>query len=252
MLTPASRPFKQSCKRLSRFISTQLSCFPGWLKSKELSQSEFKAMCDSAVILEQDAHGIKVLRLNSGDILKIFRLKRFFSSARLYSYARRFCRNAERLHKCNVLTVNIQQLFHLVGTNSSAVLYQPLPGNTVRELLRADMLDEHQLIELGAYIARLHDLGIYFRSLHFGNIVLTRDNKWGLIDIADMRILSGRLNCRRRLRNFHHLCRIKSDFVVMGHRMALLVAGYLQESRLSDRCKARVKRFFESHESQAV
>src|SRR3546814_1712970 len=80
--------------------------FSLWMQgSQELSPAEFQQLCASAEILEQDAHGLKVLKLPNGDMLKIFRVKRVISSARLYSFARRFCRNSARLHRLHNPTV---------------------------------------------------------------------------------------------------------------------------------------------------
>jgi hypothetical protein len=42
--------------------------------------------------------------------------------------------------------------------------------------------------QLTLFIIRLHDLGMYFRSLHIGNVVITPDGRIGLIDFADLRI----------------------------------------------------------------
>jgi len=52
---------------------------------------------------------------------------------------------------------------------------------------------------------------VYFRSLHFGNVVLTPDNTLGLIDIADLRCQKRTLSDSKRLRNFAHLLRYKED-----------------------------------------
>ena len=59
-------------------------------QSGALSAAELERLCTGAEVLEQDAHGLKVLRLPDGDMLKLFRVKRRWSSARLYSI--RSCR----------------------------------------------------------------------------------------------------------------------------------------------------------------
>ena len=216
--------------------------FNNRLESLELTVAEFRAICATAEILEQDSHGIKVLRLPNGDILKIFRVKRLISSARLYSYARRFCKNAERLRKRDIPTVTIKQLYHLAGTSSSAVLYAPVPGYTVRDLVREQGMDELCMARLGAFIASLHDLGIYFRSLHFGNVVLMPNNQFGLIDIADLRILPCPLGFNRRIRNFYHVCRLKDDMSQLGSsRWNILLDSYLKHSNLDGRRADRIK-----------
>jgi RIO-like serine/threonine protein kinase len=53
----------------------------------------------------------------------------------------------------------------------------------------------------------LHGAGIYFRSLHLGNIVVTPDNEMGLIDVADMRFLRAPLNAELARRNLQHFAR---------------------------------------------
>lgn len=52
---------------------------------------------------------------------------------------------------------------------------------------------------------------MYFRSLHFGNVVQTPENQLGLIDIADLRCQRRALSDSKRLRNFAHLLRYKQD-----------------------------------------
>lgn len=212
-------------------MSLGFSFFTGRLKSQGLSQEELRALSASAEILEQDAHGPKVLRLQNGNILKIFRVKRLISSARFYSYARRFCRNAERLRKLGIPSVAVKQLFHFQNTTNSAVLYAPLDGKTLRELARTNRLEEHLLRKLGIFIAKLHNLGIYFRSLHFGNIVLTPDDELGLIDIADMKIFPWSLSCGRRVRNFNHLCRPHEDMAnLRPNGWQVMQESYLSQS----------------------
>lgn len=204
-------------------------------KSQELSPAEFQRLCASAEILEQDAHGLKVLKLENGDMLKIFRVKRAFSSARIYSYARRFCSNANRLRKLGIPTVTPKQLFHFSDSTNSAVLYAPLQGATVRELSRIRKMEESLLISLGGFIAKLHSLGIYFRSLHFGNIILTPEGEFGLIDVADMLFFRRGLSCGRRSRNFRHVRRVSEDMRNLGSRgWEVLMDGYLIHNASAD------------------
>ena len=176
-------------------------------KSLKISPEEFQRLCINAEILEQDEHGIKVFRLGNGDILKVFRVKNIVSSARIYSYARQFCRNAYRLQNLGVATVSIKQLFHFENSTNTAVLYDPLPGKTLWQVFAAKELNQPLLAKLGEFVARLHQKGIYFRSLHLGNIVLTPEGELGLIDISDMSIFPWELGCYRKLRNFRQMLR---------------------------------------------
>jgi serine/threonine protein kinase len=189
----------------------------GWLrKSRLMTPDEFARLKTGAEVLEQDAHGIKVLRLPSGDILKLFRVKRLVSSARLYSHARSFCRNAERLHALGVPTVTVRQLFHFPDGIHSAVLYEPLPGMTLRQLALAGPLDTVLLKRIAEFVESLHREGVLFRSLHFGNILQTPSGQLGLIDIADLGVRPFPLGCAARLRNFRHLCRLAPDRRAFG------------------------------------
>lgn len=209
--------------------------------SEALSSAAFEALCAGAEILEQDARGLKVLRLADGNILKLFRVKHLISSARLYSYARQFCRNAERLRVLDIPTVDVLALYHFNDTSDSAVLYRPLPGQTIRQLASAKALDVALLEQLGAFISQLHDRGIYFRSLHMGNIVHTPGGRLGLIDVADMSIYPWRLRCGRRLRNLRHISRLQEDMRQLETaQWDAIWRGYFEGSQVGQRCHDRL------------
>lgn len=204
--------------------------------SQLLSEAEFERMRQHGEVLEQDTRGIKVIRLADGNMLKIFYVTRLFSSARLYSYARRFYRNAIRLQQLGIPTVQVSQLLHFANSSNTAVLYQPLPGQTLKQLL---FFDDGITAEIaagaGKFIARLHHLGIYFRSLHFGNIVLKPDGEFGLIDIADMSISRKSLRWSKRRRNFRHLHRYADDIEKLGvDAWHVFLQNYSSESEQLD------------------
>ena len=193
--------------------------FTGWLrKSLRLTAVEFEQIKSNAQVLEKDAHGIKVLRLPDGDILKLFRVKHLISSARLFSHARSFCRNADRLGALGIPTVKIKQLFGLTNSSNAAVLYQPLEGRILRQIALSEGLSETTLQQFGAFVAGLHSRGVYFRSLHLGNVVVTGNGEFGLIDIADLSIRPWGLFFSERLRNFRHICRLEEDRVHIGQQ----------------------------------
>ena len=160
-------------------------------------------MTEGARILEQDSFGPKVYRLRDGNMLKLFRRKRLLSSALLRPHSQRFCTNATALRERGIPTLQPLCLYRLDDPAWTAVLYRPLPGETLSQLLRDDDLSWTALQpELARFINRLHDSGVYFRSLRLGNIVRTPDGTLGLIDIADLQIrrrpLGGRLIQRNR------------------------------------------------------
>jgi hypothetical protein len=151
------------------------------------------AMLDELIIgariLEQDSFGPKVYQLRDGNMLKLFRRKRLLSSALLRPHSRRFCANATALQALGIPTLQPLYLYRLGDPAWTAVLYRPLPGETLSQLLRENDLSWMTLQpELARFINHLHASGVYFRSLHLGNIVRTPNGQLGLIDIADLQI----------------------------------------------------------------
>lgn len=162
-------------------------------------------MIEGARILEQDSFGPKVYRLRDGNMLKLFRRKRLLSSALLRPHSRRFCANAAALQKLGIPTLQPLRLYRLEDPGKTVVLYQPLPGETLSQLLRDNEVSWATLQpELAHFINRLHDSGVYFRSLHLGNIVRTPDGQLGLIDIADLQFRRRPLGRHLIRRNREH------------------------------------------------
>ena len=57
---------------------------------KKLDIIPYQQLLESAIIMERDGHGAKVLVLPDGNLVKIFRRKSWLSSALLFPYAQRF------------------------------------------------------------------------------------------------------------------------------------------------------------------
>lgn len=174
----------------------------------EKSAEEYKALREDATVVSKDEHGDKVLLLADGTYLKLFRIKRLLTSARINPYWRRFVDNAGRLQQLGIPTVNVIDVFKIPAISRTGVHYRPLPGASLREI---DALDESLVESLGRFIGELHDKGVYLRSMHLGNVVKTPEGDLGLIDIADMKTRRGPLSLGMRLRNFRHLARYSQD-----------------------------------------
>lgn len=203
------------------------------MKSQLMTEAELAQTQASGKTLEQDERGVKVTLLPDGNILKVFRLRGWFTSSLIYSNARSFCRNAQRLHERNIPTVNIIQLVHFKYSTNTAVLYQPLVGETLSALIKNKQLTHKHCMALGVFIAKLHELGIHFKSLHFGNIVLSLQENFGLIDIADMRIFPWALNVSTRLRGFKRLLRYQQDIQLLGKsNLAIMLNAYVDAAQL--------------------
>lgn len=185
--------------------------------TKALSDGELSALTIGAQILEEDSLGPKVYRLADGTFLKLFRRKRLLSSALLYPYSIRFWENAERLKRLGIPTLTPIHLYRLEEASLSAVLYRPLPGKTLKDLYleNPDAFPEH-LPKLIDFIRMLHRNGIYFRSLHLGNIVLTPQGALGLIDIADLSFQRRPLSRAKAKRNLAHFSRPLESMGISG------------------------------------
>jgi hypothetical protein len=194
---------------------------------KKLSKEGYLTLREGAKIIEADSHGDKVLLLTDGTYLKLFRVKRLLTSARFSPYSKRFAKNAKKLIKLGILTVNVNQLYRIPSIRRTAVHYYPLPGTALRKL--PDGIDLVLADKLGKFIREPHDKGIYFRSLHLGNIVLTPENKLGLIDISDMRVYEKTLPAKLRIRNFMHMSRYADDNAATKKHYQSMVSGYFNK-----------------------
>lgn len=199
---------------------------------QRISSDQYQQLRAGARVIEADGHGDKVLLLQDGSFLKLFRRKRLLSSALLWPYARRFANNAQRLAELGIPTLKVIALYRLQEPARHLVHYQPLPGVTLRQLRRdAEACPEKLFEQLGGFVARLHGMGVYFRSIHLGNVVLTPDNQLGLIDLADLKVRRRPLGTALRLRNFRHMLRDAEDRQwLLGEAQGSFVEGYCQES----------------------
>ncbi|MHC8322696.1 BUD32 family EKC/KEOPS complex subunit [Pseudomonas sp. GB2N2] len=178
------------------------------MQCSRLPQAALIQIIDGARVLEADSYGAKVYLLRDGNILKVFRRKRIFSSALFRPYSKRFIDNAVKLQKLGVPTLQVLKYYQLEAPGMTAVLYQPLPGETLSQIASKENFTWAQALpDLAGLIRSLHQSGIYFRSLHLGNIVITPDHRMGLIDVADMRFMRGPLPRRLIKRNLQHFAR---------------------------------------------
>jgi len=173
-----------------------------------LPHAALTQMVEGARVLEADSFGPKVFLLPDGNILKLFRRKRLLSSALFRPYSKRFIENAAQLEKLGIPTLQTLKFHQLETPGMTAVLYRPLPGETLRQIAAKAGFDWQQALPaLTLFIRQLHSAGVYFRSLHLGNIVVTPDNQYGLIDVADMRFTRGPLPPHLVKRNLQHFAR---------------------------------------------
>jgi serine/threonine protein kinase len=198
-----------------------------------VTAKEFQDWLSHGEVLEKDSHGAKVIRLVDGRLLKIFRSRRLPLLARLRPDAARFADRASRLQALGIQTPTICEICWIDRSKLvSACLYEPLAGQSLDCLFR-DSREEFALLlpQLAAYIRRLHQRGIYFRSLHLGNILRTPNDDFGLIDFLDIRFKSRPLGRMLIRRNFQHLRTYLQRRKVENFPWEELIAAYKAASR---------------------
>jgi len=185
-------------------------------ETRKLSLQRYNNILAVANVIEHDMHGPKVIRMPDNVIVKIFRLKRLFSSAQLWPYAKRFRDNSWKLRELGIPTVSVKNMFYCKEAKRHLVSYPMIEGQTLRSIAEKEK-DNHELIaRLIDFIVLLHYKGVFFRSLHMGNIIIQPDNSFALIDIADMRIKKRPLSIKKRARNFNHLLRYDVERHLIG------------------------------------
>jgi len=199
------------------------------MQVQKLSATALQQLSSDAQVIEEDGLGPKVLRLSDGSFLKLFRRRRWYTSGSFNPYSERFAVNSEQLRRMGIPTPQVLNLYRL-DDGSSAVHYTPLPGHTLRQVLQGITAPavRHALVErFGKFMASLHEQGVYFRSLHLGNVLVLEDGEFGLIDLADLRIYPSPLSLSLRQRNLRHMQRYTVDrrWLFEDHLEALL-QGY--------------------------
>jgi tRNA A-37 threonylcarbamoyl transferase component Bud32 len=203
-------------------------------RMRALAYSDYQALRRDAEVIEADFFGDKVLRLADGNFMKLFRRKRLISSAAFFPYAKRFANNASTLRKRGIPCPHVLATYRVSDIARDVVHYEPLPGKTLRQLIaETDHFNDPALIgQFGRFVAELHNQGIYFRSLHLGNVVMTPDHTLGLIDIADMKALRRPLRKSLCLRNFQHMRRYTHDHAWLLQRNGeLFFESYIEHSQ---------------------
>lgn len=171
-----------------------------------VSANQLQNWLSTGEVLERDSHGPKVVRLTDGSFLKIFRSRRPLL-ARWRPEAKRFVHNAARLKALGITTPQMIECMWLNRDQGiNACLYVPLEGMPLDCLYKQQRERFDALLPaFAAYIRQLHASGIYFRSLHLGNVLVLPKGGFGLIDFLDLRVKRGPLKKGLVRRNFVHL-----------------------------------------------
>ena len=187
-------------------------------------------------MISADQYGDKVLLRSDGLVLKLFRRKRLISSATIWPYAKRFARAAKRLRDLGVTTVDVSAVYRVRSIGRDVVVYRHLDGEPLRGALADAARTQALLGRFTGHLVQLHGQGVYFRSIHFGNVIVLANGGFGLIDVSETRFSRGALNPRKRARNFKHLLRYSEDVAALQQfGTDQFVRNYLEHVQLSNR-----------------
>ena len=181
---------------------------------KEITSDAFQKLCKDAAILVDTRHGPKVLETKDQHIIKIFRPRKRISSANFKPRALQFMKNAEALARLGMPSLNVNEARHCPEENLQFVTYAKEAGDEIRTIAERDPTI---LNELPAFMAMLHQKGIFFRGIHLGNVLKKPDGQFCLIDFVDLKVIGKPLNVWRRARNLKHLLHDHSDQTTFQH-----------------------------------
>ena len=214
---------------------------------EKLSNEQYQQLIEGAVVIEEDGSGIKVLDTQKGEMIKLFRLKRLLSSALLKPYAVRFVANAKQLNSLGITTITINRLLWCQSIKRHIVVYQRLAGELLRDVLNDPAENTEEIFrQFGAFVAQLHNKGVYFRSAHLKNILVLPNGGFGLIDISDMQIKRSSLKMSLCQRNFQHILRYQEDKVLAQPYFDSFVSSYTTASQLDENNSNKIKQTVQS------
>lgn len=187
----------------------------------------------STVIKEHDTtKAPKVLTFADDEIIKIFYpKKKWLTSNWLNPRAKRFARNAIYLKRNGVHAPEVTKLNYCPELKIHVLHYKKISGQEIRTLVQEDA--NAMLRKVIIFIANLHEKGIFFRSIHLGNIIYCNE-QISLIDITDVRFKKKPLNYFLRLRNLKHLlCNREDRGVWKSFGSEECLAIYFEHTHLS-------------------
>ena len=207
-----------------------------------MSALEYNQLIQGATELERDRHGVKVLLSSDKMVIKLIRIKRWFSLSTIYPYSIRFQRNSKRLIAMGIACVQVKRVFYCHHVRRHGIIYPLLEGDSLKDIAGRNLFSEDLFQRLAEFIALLHRKGIFFRSLHLGNILLLPNGGFGLIDVADMRFSMGPLRVDQRRRNFRHLLRNQEQLNIFTQfGLGCFLDMYIQAAGLDESKSKRIK-----------
>ncbi|MGB6976630.1 MAG: hypothetical protein WBE18_04150 [Gammaproteobacteria bacterium] len=199
---------------------------------KRISLPEYEQLVQNSVPLASKGGRPGILLTPSQLIVKHTYKRSLWSSSTLWPYPRRFKRNAARLLAMGFTAPAVKEIFNFPVGECYLMVYQHLPGITVRELSKQGQVAHLQ--KLPQFVANLHHRGVYFRDLHTNNLLYQSHEQFALLDITSVKFHRASLNLHQRARNIVHLLRKQECRVALsGFGLLEFVKHYLNLTILS-------------------
>jgi hypothetical protein len=198
-ITPEPEPLRHDARRARRSIGGSLldaqpvtrcrrvaegtALMPGM---GSITRAELHALEARSRVFARKAGRSKVFEDPDGLIWKAVDTRLHGNFPGFHRQAWRFVRNARRLSRWGIPCPEVVRVLRVDQPDEHVIVYRPLPGDTVRDVLQGGGSREALRRDLAVFIARLHALGLYFRGGHVGNYVLRPDGQLGVIDLQSM------------------------------------------------------------------
>jgi hypothetical protein len=161
-------------------------------------------------LVSNAANRPKVIEKNGDTIIKFFYSnKKKLSSDKIKPRYQRFCENIQLLQKYGYAVPHLLKTQSCSDLKVHIVHYLKIEGREVRNTTQNG--DLTSIPGIAKLLADLHAKGIFFRSIHLGNLLQKADGELALIDIADVRFKSSPLSLSVRYRNLKHLFKHRED-----------------------------------------
>ena len=207
---------------------------------KKLSQDQFEELTRDGEVVTSDRVGPKLLRTADGRCVKLFRRRHLLTSGLLFPPALRFCYAARRLARLEIPSVSVEAAYRVPALARHIVVYGELAGTTLRQTILDPSRSEAALQDLARFLSRLHRSGVYFRAIHFGNVLVRPEGGLALIDISECRFRPWRLRPGLRARNWKPLFSKAEDAAALqAFGLERFLASYLQSSGLEGKVRRR-------------
>lgn len=215
---------------------------------RAITETQLKEICRNGKPIDmQGGYPCVVLHPNN-TITKIWAIKKgLFSSATLTSYSSRFVKNATKLAARGITVPKLLDHAKVKNSHIKTVTYESLPGHSIRDLLK-NHPQQIDIPDLCRYIFDLHEKGILFRSIHFGNIIQLPDRGYGLIDFTDVTFFNKPVPLPRRAANIAFPLRYPEDARRMKNaKLPKFRKNYLSLLHLNTRAKRQFKNVYQRY-----